>query len=83
LNIFKRKPVKQATRLVWRMSATNPAGEFVCPSDRNAKSADIAEAHERGFRASSMDLTTGSAVSETEMNTLPGELVDAFLKPRR
>lgn len=83
MNIFKRKAVKKAKRLVWRMSAANPAGEFVCASDREAKSAGPAEVHERGFHASSMELTNGSEAIETEMNTLPGELVDAFLRGAR
>ena len=83
MNIFRRKAVKTPKRVVWRMSATNLAGEFVCPSDRVAKSAGPAEVHERGFRASSMELTSGSKAIETEMSSLPGELIEAFFKGAR
>jgi hypothetical protein len=81
--MFARKPAKVKKRLVWRMSAANPAGEFVSPSKRQAARASPAEVHERGFRVSSMELSTGSDVIETEMNTLPGELVDEFFKVGR
>ncbi len=36
-----------------------------------------------GVHASSLDLSTGSDVIETDMDTLPGELVDEFLKRTR
>ena len=70
--MLQRKVVKKAKRLVWRMSPTNPAGAFVAPCRRHAKGVDPAEVHERGFRASSLELSNGNDVVETEMNTLPG-----------
>lgn len=81
--MFQRKVVKNPTGLVWRMSATNLAGEFVLPSARHRKDTDSAELHDRGFHASSLDLSIGSDVLETEMHTLPGELIDAFIKADR
>ncbi len=84
--MFKPKPDKPAKRLVWRMSASNLAGEFVLPSARRvdpAVGAGPAEVHERWFQASSMELIEGSEVSETDLDTLPGELVDVFLGVRR
>lgn len=80
LRMFERKVVKKVTRRVWRMSATNPAGEFVAPSGRHANSGGLVEAQERGFRASSLDLLNGSDVVEADLNTLPGELVSELLK---
>jgi hypothetical protein len=78
--MFEPKVVKKPTRRVWRMSVTNPAGEFVLPCERQSKSADPWEVHERGVRASSLDLSTGSEVIEMDMATLPGELFDEFLQ---
>jgi hypothetical protein len=84
-DMFKRKMVKKVDRLVWRMSATNLAGEFVSPSSGRmgqAPGVAPAEAHERGLRASSAELCDGSEVTETDFDTLPGELAEAFLKDR-
>lgn len=81
--MFERKVVKKVQRQVWRMSATNPAGEFVVPAERHSNSAGHADAQERGFRASSWDLSNGSDVIETDMDTLPGELVEVFLEASR
>ncbi len=81
--MFERKPAKKVPRLVWRMSATSPAGEFVSPSAKDTNSPGPADAHERGFRASAWDLSNGLDLAETDLNTLPGELVDAFLKVGR
>jgi hypothetical protein len=81
--MFERKPVKKMPRVVWRMSTKNPAGEFVSTSGRHPSSADPDEVHERGVHASSLDLSTGSDVMETDLDTLPGELVDEFLKASR
>ncbi len=81
--MFERKVVKKVQRLVWRMSATNPAGEIVLPSGRHANSAGDVDADERGFRASSLDLSNGSAVIETDLDTLPGELVETFFEVDR
>lgn len=81
--MFERKPVKKVQRVVWRMSTTNPAGEFVSTGGRQPSSPDPDEVHERGVHASSLDLSTGSEVFETDLDTLPGDLVDEFLKAGR
>ena len=84
--MFNQKSFKQAKRLVWRMSATNLAGEFVLPSERRVEAsagAGPAVVHERWFQASSMELMDGSDVVETDLDTLPGELVAAFLGVER
>lgn len=81
--MFERKAVEKARRVVWRMSLTNPAGAFVLHCERQSKSPSPGEVHERGVRASSLDLATGSEVIETDMDTLPGELVDELLKSSR
>jgi hypothetical protein len=81
--MFKRKIVKKVERLVWRMSATNLAGEFVSPSSgRMGPPPDTSpgEVHARGLRASSIELSDGSDVTESDFDTLPGELTDVFLK---
>jgi hypothetical protein len=83
MSMFDPKVVKKPTRRVWRMSETNLAGEFVLPCERQSKSPDPWEIHERGVRASSLDLAAGSEVIETDMDTLPGELVDELLKASR
>lgn len=82
-NMFERKAVKKVNRMVWRISTSNPAGEFVPSGGRQVKRTEPAELHESGFRASSIELSNGSVMSEAEMDTLPGELVDAFLKVSR
>jgi hypothetical protein len=81
--MFERKPVKEAKRLVWRMSPSNLAGEFVIPADRPVTVPDPEDFDTGGFLASSMDLRTGSDVFEIGMSTLPREVVDAFLRVRR
>ncbi len=81
--MFERKVVKEVKRLVWRMSAINPAGSFVSPSGRHTNGEGPVDVHERGFRASSLELSNGSDVIEIEMDTLPGELVDVLLKGGR
>jgi len=81
--MFDRKAVEKVKRVVWPMSATNPAGEFVLHCEPQSKRPDPEDVHERGVHASSLDLSTGSDVTETDMDTLPGELVDEFLKVGR
>ena len=40
------------------------------------------EPKECGWRESSLDLLNGMQVSETELDTLPGELIDEFKRAR-
>ena len=67
-------------RIVWRMNAAAPQGEFhdVTIERQQPPQADIV--HEHGWLASSLELLGGVRISETPMDTLPGELIDAFLK---
>lgn len=78
--MFSRKTTKKAPRLVWRMTESNPAGEFV-PSESPARHINNShEIHERGLRESAKELADGAEVTETDISTLPGELADEFLK---
>lgn len=77
------KTVKEGKRLVWRISATCPAGAFVTASGRNTDAAPPVEPYARGRLASSLELSTGADVQEVDMNTLPDDLIDAFTKPPR
>jgi hypothetical protein len=69
-------------RIVWRMSAAAPQGEYEyhdgTPERDDPPPTDTV--HEYGWLASSLELLGGVRVSETPMDTLPGELIDAFLK---
>lgn len=81
--MFKSKVPKTAERAVdkriWRMSPTNPAGEFVSAASRQTGTeTDPPEGHARDLRASSLELASGSDVQETDLDTLPGELREAF-----
>lgn len=70
-------------RIVWRMSAAVPKGEYHDTSTAAPVSPpepEPADVHERSLLASSLELLGGVRISETPMDTLPGELIDAFLK---
>lgn len=85
------KSSKEPPKLVWRISANAPLGEFVDPkqaareaaaTDKPASSAK--ELREHGWLASSLELLGGVRVSETPMDTLPGDLIDQFMaKPKK
>ncbi len=79
-DMSERKLVKKVQRVVWRISAEVPAGEFVLISSRAPGCAGQADPSHAGFLASSLDLANGSVVTEADLDTLPGALVDAFLK---
>jgi hypothetical protein len=81
--MFQRKVEKAVKRVIWRMSATDPAGSYHVSTDGRPERPARAEVHERGWRASSFDLLSGAEVCETSMDTLPGELVDEFSKSTR
>lgn len=87
------KSSKEPPKLVWRISANAPLGEFVDPKQA-AKEAAVAaatkpapsarETREHGWLASSLELLGGVRVSETPMDTLPGDLIDQFMaKPKK
>jgi len=63
------------------MGESNPAGRFVSRTGRQVTSSGCVEVHEIGFHASSLELSDGSEVIETALDTLPGKLIDAFVKP--
>ena len=70
--------VKLIGKVVWRVDVDNPLGAFVPVNTPNDRAAPEAEPKECGWRESSLDLLNGVQVSETEMDTLPGELIDEF-----
>jgi len=80
---MSRRRASESEKRVWRMSESNPAGEFVSRTRRQVTSSAHGELTESGFHTSSLELSTGSEVLETELDTLPGELIDAFVKPKQ
>ena len=78
----KRQPAK----LVWRITAEAPMGEYIDPKVAvtlpAAAKAKI-DPRENGLLASSLELLGGVRVSETPMDTLPGELIEEFMNSRR
>ncbi len=81
--MVRRKGANGTNRIVWRMSPAAPVGEYVDPIDPVRESAKPVEVPEHGWLASSLELLNGVRVSETPMDTLPGELIDEFFKVRR
>ena len=83
LTVNKQQPAK----LVWRVTADAPMGEYVDPKDAATKLASAGskpvDPRENGLLASSLELLRGVRVSEAPMDTLPGELIDEFMKLRR
>ncbi len=78
----QRDHAKIVGKLVWRIDAANPAGAFVAANAQERRAVPVIEAHERGWCASSFDLLSGVQVCETDMDSLPGELIDGFLQAR-
>lgn len=78
----KQPPAK----LVWRVTPEAPMGEYI---DAKQAATRVAGAHppvdprENGLLASSLELLRGVRISEAPMDTLPGELIDEFMKLRR
>ncbi len=70
--------IKVIEKVVWRVDADNPLGAFVPVNRPKDRAVPEAEPKECGWRESSLDLLNGVQVSETEMDTLPGELIDEF-----
>ena len=81
----RRKEVKQPPKLVWRITADAPLGEYVDPrtaaTKKKEKSEQDGEVREHGWLGSSLELLGGVRVSEAPMDTLPGDLIDEFFKP--
>ena len=78
----KAKAIKPIGKVVWRVDADHPLGAFVPVHKPRIRAAPEAEPKECGWRESSLDLLNGVQVSETEMDTLPGELIDEFKRAR-
>ena len=74
--------VKLSGKVVWRVDAENPLGAFVPASKSKDRAPPDVEPKECGWRESSLDLLNGMQVSETELDTLPGELIDEFKRAR-
>jgi hypothetical protein len=81
--MIRRKAAKAVRRIVWRFDAAHPGGAYIQPGDLERKSEAPREAPDRNWLASSFDLMDGVHVSETPMDTLPGELIDEFSKAQR
>lgn len=78
---------QQPAKLVWRVTANAPLGEYVDPRQA-VNHPPVAEAspvdpRDNGWLASSLELLGGVRISEAPMDTLPGELIDEFYRLRR
>lgn len=77
---------QQPAKLVWRVTPDAPMGEYI---DAKQAATKVAGAHppvdprENGLLASSIELLRGVRISEAPMDTLPGELIDEFMKLKR
>lgn len=79
--VVRRNAGKTPAKLVWRITPDAPNGQYVDPSRPEPPPAKAApEPRENGWLASSLELLGGVKVSETPMDTLPGELIDEFFK---
>ena len=68
-------------RLVWRISAEAPLGEWVDPAavpQLKQSSVEPAEVTTGGFLSSSFDLLRGTDIQEYPGDTVPSELYDEF-----
>jgi hypothetical protein len=81
--MFRHKVPVPANRIIWRISAAQPAGVYVQTADPKRPRGPAAEHYGRGWQASTLELLDGIKVSEAPLDTLPGELIDEFVKPRR
>jgi hypothetical protein len=77
--MVRNKAAKVGPRVVWRMSQAHPHGEFVQVGGYGSirKPSVLTEG---SLSVSSLDLMCGADVSETDMDTLPGDLIDAFVQ---
>ena len=81
--MFRPKP-KMPAKLVWRISASAPMGEWVYKlAPTIAKpSMELPEVSYDSWVTSSYDLLSGTDVSE-ESDTLPGDLFDDLFAPQQ
>jgi hypothetical protein len=78
---------QQPAKLVWRVTASAPMGEYVDPRQAInnppvAKDSAV-DPRDNGWLASSLELLGGVRISEAPMDTLPGELIDEFFRLKR
>ena len=73
---------KQPSKLVWRITANAPLGEYVDPKQAvsHPPTTNPVDPRDHGWLASSLELLGGVRVSEAPMDTLPGDLIDQFFK---
>ena len=77
---------QQPAKLVWRVTANAPMGEYVDPRQAVSNPAATKESvdpRDNGWLASSLELLGGVRVSEAPMDTLPGDLIDEFNRLKR
>ncbi len=77
---------QQPAKLVWRITANAPQGEYVDPKRTAAPATapkPAVDPRENGWLASSLELLGGVRVSEAPMDTLPGDLIDEFMNTKR
>ena len=77
---------QQPAKLVWRITANAPHGEYVDPKQAVVASAapkSTVDPRENGWLASSLELLGGVRVSEAPMDTLPGDLIEEFMNSKR
>lgn len=78
---------QQPAKLVWRVTANAPMGEYVdlrqaVVSPPAPKETPV-DPRDNGWLASSLELLGGVRVSEAPMDTLPGDLIDEFYRLKR
>jgi hypothetical protein len=78
---------QQPAKLVWRVTASAPMGEYVDPKQAvsnppGSKPAPV-DPRDNGWLASSLELLGGVRISEAPMDTLPGDLIDEFYRLKR
>lgn len=85
-----RKGKDKPAKVVWRISAAAPLGEFVDseaerrkPAEPKVEPAPVDGSEppsERSWHSSSHELTHGIEVTEEPLDTLPDDLFDHFVK---
>ena len=84
----KDKDKTKAAKVVWRISASAPLGEYVHAEPTAANDAPVEvkadeapkELPERGWHHSTHELAHGLDMSEEPIDTLPDDLFDQFFK---
>lgn len=77
---------QQPAKLVWRITANAPHGEYIDPKQAATSGAApkaAVDPRENGLLASSLELLGGVRISEAPMDTLPGDLIDEFMNTKR